>query len=125
MNLTAEQIESMPAGEEINRLVAEHFFHKSWQPAMALGGHDYSFELSDAWRITEKRPQEKKRRWYFTISQNTNDGGSWDLLVYDICWDTFHGLEDGIRFVDMKSLPLALSRAALLIALTEAKEKKN
>lgn len=106
--LTVEAIESMPAGREMDRLVAETVMGQVWDGGNPIKNYDgrwpwpppYSTDIAAAWEVAEWL-----RKWYGQFS-----------LVAGLQWHCMHE-EMKPDWGSGETMPLAVCRAALLTVL--------
>lgn len=113
--MTDDEIRNMPAGREMDALVAEKLGIKPTEVGYWLGpierwpnGKEHfwpSSDIGDAWLVVEKMESE----WFWFTLGNIVPGS--DTIVYEAKFDGEHG-ESAYACED--TAPLAICRAALL-----------
>ena len=107
--MNREQIENMPAGREMDRLIAKHIFPGDYLPYdLGMFPH-YSTVIQDAWKIVS---HFKSKGEHYEISHHINDVN----LSYVAFGGEYEHYEGWGPVVDAvaESVPLAICRAALL-----------
>jgi hypothetical protein len=94
--MTREEILNMPAGREMDALIAEKVIDPDWVKLKNLCPH-YSTDIAAAWELVEKMK-------YFTLYRGD---GYWE------CEYSGQYLES----IDAETAPLAICRAALLAVI--------
>jgi len=117
--MTKDEILNMPAGREMDALIASIFFKDSYIHSVdSTNGLQRTFpffskDISAAWEVVEKL---KKDGWSFTLTQHADPLG--DYVIEFWRRDNFMEDYDTIR---ENTAPLAICRAALLAHLEETK----
>lgn len=126
--MTREEILSLPAGRELDALVAKRVMRWTWASEWYEKGipdwlPHYSSEIAAAWEIVEKLVE---RGWYFEIRTPSRVYKTvditWHSRIRDAehgTWDRYGGDSDGVIGDDLRAetLPLAVCRAALLAVM--------
>ena len=104
-NLTADEIDRLEAGPELDALVAEHVMGIPAEIIEATKPYrnppEYSSKIAAAWQVVEKLQSDG-----YSFMEFLWDGEGWSLEMgqggHDVACDSYH-----------RRLPIAISRAAL------------
>jgi hypothetical protein len=113
--MTREVILNMPAGDELDELVAEKVMQK-WQGHAAYGLFNPSTIMPDAWRVVEKI-MEIDSHWSPGINWDDDDGDGNPMWCANFTYYGESGKDYRLNEVWDKSAPLAICRAALLAVM--------
>jgi hypothetical protein len=128
--LTREEIENTPAGREMDVLIEQEIFGRkianvnspSWQDGYSYEETFYSSDISCAWALVEKLNQLDV--WICVSNNFTNPTKDTWLKGGFICEFSI-GWDGEIDFVMADTVPLAICRAARLVAEILKKEARN
>jgi|SRR3990170_898451 len=119
MNLTAEQIDSMPAGRELDVLIAEKVMEwKYISGARIRDGFDtprFSTDISAAWEVVEKFDYLYLFRLDHPIEDYAGRIGRWEAKLV---FKEKRGVDKRFYYALADTAPLAICRAALKAKLS-------
>jgi hypothetical protein len=120
--MTREEIENMPAGREMDALIAEKVFTGDYPRSIdSANGLQRTFpffskDVSAAWKVVEK-VQQIDPHWSPGINWDDDDGDGNPMWIASF---TYYGEDEKdfkVNEVWDKSAPLAICRAALLAVI--------